>query len=67
QGQAGVFCASNGDFSMQRIAASYQNRIHSAVLFVGSIVASPRPRLRLTAAHIRLQCRLQARFTLRLG
>jgi hypothetical protein len=52
---------------MQRIAASYQNRIHSAVLFVGSIVASPRPRLRLTAAHIRLQRRLQARFTLGLG
>ena len=52
---------------MQRGAASYQNRINLAVLFVGSTVASARPRLRFTAAHIRLQSRLQACFTLRLG
>jgi hypothetical protein len=52
---------------MQSSAASYQNRIHLAILFVGSIVAGARPRLRFTAAHIRLQSRLQACFTLRLG
>jgi hypothetical protein len=52
---------------MQRTATSYQNRIHSPVLFVGSIVTRARPGLRLTPAHIRLQGGLQARFTLRLG
>ena len=61
------FAPAMGISPCQSSAASYQNRIHLAVLFVGSIVAGARPRLRFTAAHIRLQSRLQACFTLRLG